>query len=58
MYDARTRFIVNLLPQLKKAQSLRRVVTVGAGGKEGPVIPSDWQANDMASCHSDPMLRL
>ncbi|KAK7994901.1 short-chain dehydrogenases/reductase [Apiospora arundinis] len=47
MYYARTRFIVNLLPQLKKAQSLRRVVTVGAGGKEGPVIPSDWQANDM-----------
>ncbi|KAK8091717.1 hypothetical protein PG997_002078 [Apiospora hydei] len=48
MYYARTRFIVNLLPNLKKAHSLRRVVTVGAGGKEGPVIPSDWQANNMS----------
>lgn len=47
MYYARTRFIVNLLPQLKQAQSLRRVITVAAGGKEGVVIPSDWQANNM-----------
>lgn len=47
MYYARTRFIANLLPQLKQAKSLRRVVTVGAGGKEGPVIPSDWQAQNM-----------
>lgn len=46
-YYARTRFIVNLLPQLKQAQSLRRVITVGAGGKEGAVIPTDWQANNM-----------
>lgn len=46
-YYARTRFIVNLLPQLKHAQSLRRVITVGAGGKEGAVIPTDWQANNM-----------
>lgn len=47
MYYARTRFIVNLLPQLKQAQSLRRVITVAAGGKEGTVIPTDWQANNM-----------
>lgn len=47
MYYARTRFIVNLLPQVKQAQSLRRVITVGAGGKEGTVIPTDWQANNM-----------
>ncbi|KAK8022575.1 hypothetical protein PG993_013342 [Apiospora rasikravindrae] len=48
MYYARTRFILNLLPQLKKAPSLRRVVTVGASGKEGPIIPSDWQANTLS----------
>lgn len=48
MYYARTRFIVNLLPQLKQAQSLRRVITVAAGGKEGAVVPSDWQANNMS----------
>lgn len=47
VYYARTRFIVNLLPQLKQAQSLRRVITVAAGGKEGTVIPIDWQANNM-----------
>lgn len=47
MYYARTRFIVNLLPQLKQAQSLRRVITVAAGGKEGAVIPTDWQAENM-----------
>lgn len=45
VYYARTRFIVNLLPQLKQAQSLRRVVTVGAGSKEGAVVTTDWQAN-------------
>lgn len=48
MYYARTRFIVNLLPQLKQAQSLRRVITVAAGGKEGAVIPTDWQAENMS----------
>lgn len=48
MYYARTRFIVNLLPQVKKAESLRRVVTVAAGGKEGPVFPADFQANNLS----------
>lgn len=47
MYYARTRFIVNLLPQLKQAQSLRRVITVAAGSKEGAVVTTDWQANSM-----------
>lgn len=47
MYYVRTRFIVNLLPQLQQAQSLRRVITVAAGGKEGAVITNDWQANNM-----------
>ncbi|KAK6209115.1 hypothetical protein LQW54_006569 [Pestalotiopsis sp. IQ-011] len=42
---SRARFIVNLLPQLRKAPSLRRVVTVGAGTKEGTIFPDDFQAN-------------
>lgn len=47
IYYARTRFIVNLLPQLKQAQSLRRVITVAAAGHEGAIDKTDWQANHM-----------
>ncbi|KAI4202997.1 MAG: hypothetical protein LQ350_002214 [Teloschistes chrysophthalmus] len=43
-YYSRTRFIVNLLPLLKQASSLRRVVTVFAAGYEGPITTSDFQA--------------
>ncbi|KAJ5773150.1 hypothetical protein N7457_008046 [Penicillium paradoxum] len=42
-YYARTRFVSNLLPQLKQATSLRRVVTVVAGGHEGPIDTTDFQ---------------
>ncbi|KAI1814428.1 hypothetical protein GGS20DRAFT_412436 [Poronia punctata] len=45
-YFSRTRFIVDLLPQLRAAKSLRRVVTVLAGTKEGPILTDDFQAND------------
>jgi NAD(P)-dependent dehydrogenase (short-subunit alcohol dehydrogenase family) len=41
-YYSRTRFALNLLPQLRAAPHLRRVVTVMAGGKEGQVFPADW----------------
>ncbi len=45
-YYARTRFIVNLLPLLRRASpaagGLRRVVTVFAGGHEGPVDAGDF----------------
>jgi hypothetical protein len=41
-YYARMRLTVNLLPLLAKATSLRRVVTVLAGGKEGKIF-SDFQ---------------
>ena len=44
IYYSRTRFIVNLLPLIQQASSLRRVVTVLAGGKEGPVDTSDIDA--------------
>ncbi|KAI4134253.1 MAG: hypothetical protein LQ347_001687 [Umbilicaria vellea] len=40
---SRTRFIVNLLPLLQQATALRRVITVLAAGKEGPVDTSDFQ---------------
>ncbi|KAJ9141734.1 NAD(P)-binding protein [Pleurostoma richardsiae] len=41
-YYSRIRFIVNLLPLLQKATSLRRVVTVLAGGKEGRLFDDDF----------------
>ena len=40
---SRTRFIFNLLPLLQQATALRRVVSVFAAGKEGPVGTSDFQ---------------
>jgi NAD(P)-dependent dehydrogenase (short-subunit alcohol dehydrogenase family) len=46
-YYSRTRFIVNLLPQLKQATLLRRVVTVAAGGKEGKVFLEDLPARNL-----------
>ncbi|KAL2017857.1 hypothetical protein VTK56DRAFT_1602 [Thermocarpiscus australiensis] len=43
-YYARLRFIVNLLPQLRNAAGLRRVVSVFAGTKEGAIEANDFQA--------------
>lgn len=42
-YYGRTRFIMNLLPLLRAAQGLRRVVSVMAGSYEGEVFRDDWQ---------------
>ncbi|KAL4770690.1 hypothetical protein BDW60DRAFT_223786 [Aspergillus nidulans var. acristatus] len=39
---SRTRFTANLLPLLEHASCLRRVVTVGAAGFEGPINTSDF----------------
>jgi hypothetical protein len=47
-YYARTRFITNLLPHLKQATNLRRVVSVLAGTHEGPIDTSDFQARNMS----------
>ena len=44
-YYSRTRFITNLLPLLQRASVLRRVVTVGKGGFEGPLDSSDFPAS-------------
>ncbi|KAK4244099.1 hypothetical protein C7999DRAFT_17621 [Corynascus novoguineensis] len=47
-YYARVRLIVNLLPLLQKAPSLRRVVSVFGGTKEGPVTVGDLQGRSLA----------
>ncbi|KAJ5825589.1 Short-chain dehydrogenase/reductase SDR [Penicillium riverlandense] len=47
-YYARTRFALNLLPLLRQATSLRRVVSVLAGGKEGAIHPEDFQSRKLS----------
>ncbi|KAI1309791.1 hypothetical protein F5Y03DRAFT_347396 [Xylaria venustula] len=47
VYYCRTRFMINLLPQLRQACGLRRVITVLAGGKEGKIFTDDFQANQL-----------
>jgi NAD(P)-dependent dehydrogenase (short-subunit alcohol dehydrogenase family) len=44
---SRTRFIVNLLPQLQAATTLRRVVSIFTGTKEGPITNPDFQMRSM-----------
>ncbi|KAJ5168652.1 Short-chain dehydrogenase/reductase SDR [Penicillium canariense] len=46
-YYARTRFILNLLPLLRQAPNLRRVVTVLAAGHEGPIYADDFQSRNV-----------
>ncbi|KAB8670394.1 hypothetical protein FH972_026307 [Carpinus fangiana] len=49
---SRSRFVVNLLPELRAATSLRRVVSVFAGTKEGSVDTNDlpgWKVNLLAT---------
>ncbi|KAG9784947.1 Oxidoreductase [Exophiala dermatitidis] len=46
-FYARMRFIVNLLPLVRKATDLRRVVTVFAATKEGPVDMGDLQGHNV-----------
>jgi hypothetical protein len=43
-YYARVRFITSLLPLIKHAPHLRRVVSVGGGTQEGPLDPTDLPA--------------
>jgi NAD(P)-dependent dehydrogenase (short-subunit alcohol dehydrogenase family) len=42
-YYARIRFILNLLPLVRAAEGLKRVVNVAVGTKEGAVFADDWQ---------------
>lgn len=46
-YYARARFIVNLLPFIRQAPSLRRVVTVLAAGHEGQIFKDDFQSRNI-----------
>ncbi|RAL03222.1 uncharacterized protein BO80DRAFT_377127 [Aspergillus ibericus CBS 121593] len=43
LYYSRIRFILNLLPLLQHATGLRRVISVGAGGSEGPIDTADFE---------------
>ncbi|KAK0546588.1 hypothetical protein OC845_004541 [Tilletia horrida] len=47
-FFGRLRFIHNLVPQLSAASGLRRVVSVLAGTKEGPVYPEDLQGSKVS----------
>lgn len=47
-YYARVRFTINLLPLLRQATGLRRVVTVLAGGHDGPIYTDDFQGRKMS----------
>ncbi|KAL8400806.1 hypothetical protein RB594_000993 [Gaeumannomyces avenae] len=47
-YYARVRFVANLLPQIRAAPHLRRVVTVLAGTKEGAVDTNDLPARKVS----------
>ncbi|CAJ2512405.1 Uu.00g054200.m01.CDS01 [Anthostomella pinea] len=47
-YYSRMRCVVNLLPLLKQATSLRRVVTVFAGTMEGAIFPDGFQARGLS----------
>jgi NAD(P)-dependent dehydrogenase (short-subunit alcohol dehydrogenase family) len=44
IHYSRIRFIVNLLPLIQKATSLRRVINIFTAGKEGPIYTDDIQA--------------
>ena len=46
---SRTRFTANLLPLLRRARGLRRVVTVFTGGKEGAIDFADFQGWKMSN---------
>ncbi|GKZ66621.1 hypothetical protein AnigIFM60653_002790 [Aspergillus niger] len=49
LYFARIRFILNLLPLLQQAISLRRVITVGAAGFEGPIDTTDFEGRKVSA---------
>ena len=48
MVYSRARFAQNLLPIIKTAPSLRRVITVAGGGREGQIYPDDYPARHLS----------
>jgi hypothetical protein len=47
VHHSRARFMQNLMPLLRASTSLRRIVTVFTGTKEGPIIVSDFQGRNI-----------
>ncbi|KAK3647788.1 hypothetical protein LTR56_000687 [Elasticomyces elasticus] len=45
VHYSRVRFLVNLLPLVERAKGLRRVLSIFAGGKEGPINMSDLRVD-------------
>ncbi|KAK5735786.1 hypothetical protein LTR17_007959 [Elasticomyces elasticus] len=45
VHYSRLRFLVNLLPLVERAQGLQRVLSIFAGGKEGPINLSDLRVD-------------
>ncbi|KAK5682175.1 hypothetical protein LTS10_005300 [Elasticomyces elasticus] len=45
VHYSRLRFLVNLLPLVEQAKGLRRVLSIFAGGKEGPINLSDLRVD-------------
>jgi hypothetical protein len=48
LFHSRTRFTLNLLPLLQAAPTLRRVVSIFTGTKEGPIVNEDLQVRKMS----------
>lgn len=48
MVYSRARFIMNLLPIIKVAPALRRIITVAGGGREGQLYPEDYPARHLS----------
>ncbi|CZT13236.1 uncharacterized protein RCO7_05279 [Rhynchosporium graminicola] len=48
MLYSRARFIQNLLPIIKTAPALRRIITVAGGGREGRVYQDDYPARHLS----------
>ncbi|GAB7338087.1 hypothetical protein MBLNU457_4452t1 [Dothideomycetes sp. NU457] len=48
LHHSRVRFITNLLPHIRAASSLRRVLNIMAGTKEGHFDPEDIQCNKLS----------
>ncbi|KAG4440942.1 hypothetical protein IFR05_003571 [Cadophora sp. M221] len=48
MVYSRARFIMNLLPIIKVAPALRRIITVAGGGREGQLYPDDYPARQLS----------
>ncbi|KIW04699.1 uncharacterized protein PV09_04433 [Verruconis gallopava] len=49
MFYSRIRFMMNLLPEMRTASPvLARAITVGAGTKEGPITPTDFEMENLS----------